>query len=348
MHETKGLRVVPPSIGRYLVMPPQDLPTQSHAPAATDKAAVLSPVVVPAVSGHGKERKLKERKRRRKHEDGAAGGGVFSVAPSENDAADGAHHRRRPGTPASERTRTEADSSKYDDGGSNTVFYLFESAPVTARTNANVIDGSRKSRAAGAVSSYSRTGGGNSYYASDNHYVAASSRVIRERRPASPRPHSKPAKPHAPHYPAAFASAATADGVPARYDSPSVAGAARPGGKHRHRQAANHADDYAAASISSLRLVIREPAAPPPEPSEDELLRVGLEVASKMDMSTLRSTVKEYVVSRNEEAEAVEEERPPFWRPLTDDEVDADLRAVYDKVAARRAAASGSGKRRRH
>jgi hypothetical protein len=69
---------------------------------------------------------------------------------------------------------------------------------------------------------------------------------------ASPRPHNKSTKHHAPHYSTASASTgATAAGVP-MWASIS---------KRRYRHAAYHADDYAAASISSSRLVIRERAA---------------------------------------------------------------------------------------
>jgi hypothetical protein len=161
-----------------------------------------------------------------------------------------------------------------------------ERGSIRAAVYQHVVSGRRKHRA--ATGTYSTSGGRDSYYASDDRFAN------------SPRPRiSKPTKPNASHRSVASASAATADGVPAR---------ASIGGKHRHHQAAN----YTAASISSSRLVTREPAvapplphhrppkphkdnsapsssalAPPPqEPSEDELLRMGLEVASKMDMIT--------------------------------------------------------------
>uniref|UniRef100_K3Y859 Uncharacterized protein n=1 Tax=Setaria italica TaxID=4555 RepID=K3Y859_SETIT len=368
-------------------MPPQDVPTQGHAAAATNNAAVVvdghhsPPVVAPAVTGHGKER------RRRKHEvEDAGGSGVvvaaarsseIEAAAADGGATDGArrsHHHRRPRAPATEGTKSgsvmyDAASVRPERGFSAVVHYS-ESAPATARPAVIVIGSRRKHRAAG---SYSTTGGVNSYYSSDDHLAAASSSSSR--------------LPNGAYAAAADGVSARAfTGGFGRYDSPSVT--ARPngtvtGGKHRYHQAtvgsssgcgggggAYYADDYTAASSSSSRL-IREPAAPPPphhrppkphkdhgapsssaptppqEPSEDELLRVGLEVASKMDMATLHSMVKEHI-DRNQEAEAVEEESLHFWRPLTDDEVDADLRAIYDKVAAWRAAASGSGKRRRH
>nr|TKW03948.1 hypothetical protein SEVIR_7G076800v2 [Setaria viridis] len=303
------------------------------------------------------------------------------------DGARRSHHHRRPRAPATEGTKSgsvmyDAASVRPERGFSAVVHYS-ESAPATARPAVIVIGSRRKHRAAG---SYSTTEGGNSYYASDDHLAAASSsssRLVRERRPASPRPH-RPTKPNGAYSAAADGVPARAfTGGFGRYDSPSVTARSNgtvTGGKHRYHQATVGSSwggggggggaYYAAASSSSSRL-IREPAAPPPphhrppkphknhgapsssappppqEPSEDELLRVGLEVASKMDMATLHSMVKEHI-DRNQEAEAVEEESLHFWRPLTDDEVDADLRAIYDKVAAWRAAASGSGKRRRH
>lgn len=75
------------------------------------------------------------------------------------------------------------------------------------------------------------------------------------------------------------------------------------------------------------------------EPDDEELLKLGLEVAMGMDPSTLKSEVDkfyDYEGPPSPEREVMRQLRAPFYFPLTDKEVDEDLMRVHDHVMKKR------------
>lgn len=139
------------------------------------------------------------------------------------------------------------------------------------------------------------------------------------------------------------------------------------GGSSKQHPAAGGHSYY--ASNHAARLIIRGPAAPPPpphlpaearrppsssapsaaaplEPDDDERFCQGVEVFGEWDVATQQAAVNRFV--RQQQQPPPPPEGGGFSFRLTPDEADADLEYVYRKVEARRKAASGSGKPRRH